>query len=103
MYFLGLLLLPFAVGPVQALFITLILSFRNGAAVVNNMYISDHLDPDIKGSGLGLLRSSWILVGATSPMTIGYLADHGYFEEAFVALALLTGLAGLLAFFVRAR
>lgn len=103
LFFLGLVLLPFATGVVSVLFLTLILSFRNGTGVVNNTYISDNLDSDIKGSGLGLLRSSWIFIGATSPMTVGYLADRGYFKEAFFALAFLAGCAVLLAMFVRTR
>jgi len=73
--------------------ITMFLSVRNGAGVVTNTFISNSLPGEIKGSGLGMLRTVWILVGATSPFIVGSLGDIGFLKEAFVGLGLLAGVA----------
>lgn len=80
--------------------VTVLLSNRNGVGVVTNTFIAETLPADIKGSGLGLLRSTWILVGATSPLFVGYLGDFGRLDQAFLVLAGVAGLATALALFV---
>jgi MFS family permease len=103
MYSAGLLLLPFVHGVVALGLLTVLLTARSGVGVINNTFISASLPEEIKGSGLGLLRTVWILAGATSPFVVGFLGDAGYFEEAFLLLALLAGIATALALFVPDR
>lgn len=100
MFFLGLLSLLFAVSIVHILALTVLLSHRNGLGVVTNTYIADSLANDIKGSGLGLLRTSWILVGALSPIFVGFLGDLGQLEFAFLILAVIAGVATLMTLLV---
>lgn len=88
-YAVCLLLLPLTNGLVMIGVLTIFLSSRNGAGVVTNTFISNSLQDEIKGSGLGLLRTVWILIGATSPVVVGSFGDAGYLEEVFIALALL--------------
>lgn len=95
-YFVSLLFLPFVHGVVTLGALTLFLSSRNGVGVITNTFISAALPEEIKGSGLGLLRTVWILIGATSPAIVGFFADAGYFQEAFFALAVLAGVATVL-------
>ena len=92
-----LLVLPLVNGVVLIGLLTIFLSSKNGAGVVTNTFISTSLPSEIKGSGLGLLRTVWILIGATSPVIIGSVGDAGYLEEAFVGLALLAVRAAVLA------
>jgi hypothetical protein len=88
-----LLSLQFAGAAVHIVAITAVLSLRNGTGVVTNTSIADALFDDIKGSGLGFLRTGWILVGATSPAVVGYLGDLGFLSEAFLMLTALAGVA----------
>lgn len=99
-YALSLLALPLADGVIALGFLTLFLSARNGVGVITNTYISTALPEDIKGSGLGLLRTVWILIGATSPAIVGFFADAGHFEEVIFALAILAGSSALTAILV---
>jgi len=41
----------------------------------------------MQGTGLGVLKAGWMVLGATSPLLIGVLADYGRFDEAFFVLA----------------
>lgn len=92
-YFVGLLVLQAVHGLAVLALLTVFLSGRNGVGVINNTYISTTLPDDLKGSGLGLLRTAWILIGATSPFVVGFVADSGRFEAAFLLLAAFAGVA----------
>ncbi|WP_459820896.1 MFS transporter [Halorubrum luteum] len=102
-YCASLLLLPFIHGAILIGILTIFLSSRSGAGVITNTFISTTLPEELKGSGLGLLRTVWLLIGATSPAIVGFFADMGYFEEAFFLLALLAGIATIFSLFVPDR
>lgn len=97
---LGLVAVQFGNTLPHFLLLTVLLSHRNGVGVVTNTFIADSLPADIKGSGLGLLRTSWILFGAMSPLFVGYLGDLGRLTTAFAVLAVVAGAATLLSLFV---
>jgi len=99
-YAVSLLVLPMIDGLVMVGLLTVFISSHNGAGVVVNTFIASSLPSETKGSGLGLLRTIWILVGATSPVIVGVFGDAGFLEEAFLALALLAVVAAVLALFV---
>ncbi len=99
-YAVCLLLLPLVNGLLMIGLLTIFLSCSNGAWVVTNTFISTSLPGEIKGSGLGLLRTVWLVIGATSPVVIGFLGDAGYLEEGFLVLALLAVSAAVLAIFI---
>lgn len=99
-YFVGLAALYFAQSILQMLVLTVLLSHRNGMGVITNTIIADRLFDDVKGSGLGLLRSTWILIGAAGPVVVGLLGDVGLFSQVFLLLALGAGIAALLTFFL---
>jgi MFS family permease len=100
LFFLGLVALQFANSVAHIVALTVMLSHRNGLGVVTNTFIADTLDNDIKGSGLGLLRTSWILTGAMSPIFVGFLGDLGQLNFAFLVLAGIAGVATLMTLFV---
>lgn len=103
LFSLGLFVVP--LGGSLAFFVVLsvLLSNRNSVGVVTNTYIADSLPGEVKGSGLGLLRTSWLLVGAASPTFVGYLGDLGQIEDGYLVLAVAAGLATLLALLVPNR
>jgi len=99
-FFLGLILLQLVNHPAYLIPITGLISMRAGTGVITNTYIADALPHDLKNAGLGLLRTNWMLIGALSPMAVGALADHGYFKESYLLLALLAGIGAVLTFFI---
>ena len=100
LFTIGLVAIRFAETLALLAVVTMFISNRNGVGVVTNTYIADALPDDIKGAGLGLLRSSWLLVAATGPTFVGYLGDAGQFEDAFLVLAGAAAVATGLALFV---
>lgn len=50
-----------------------------------------------------MLYLGTVLLGATSPLMVGYLADLGLFRQAFLALSVLAGLAAVLTVFIPPR
>lgn len=79
--------LPFVTGFWGLVGITIGLGSLLGRGVLTLTYLTNVLSEDVRGTGLGLLRSGYITVGAASPFLIGTLADLGYFDEAFLLLA----------------
>lgn len=91
--FAGLIALQFGDSIGYILLLTALISHRNGVGVVTNTFIADTLDDDIKGSGLGLLRTSWLFTGSLSPIFVGVLGDLGQLNFAFLVLAGISGIA----------
>jgi len=78
--------LPFVDGLVPIAALTALFAAWNGTIVVTQTYIADTLPTEMQGTGFGLLKAGWMLLGATSPLVVGVMADTGLFDEAFVLL-----------------
>lgn len=102
-FFLGLLAVQLGSSVVHFVLLTVLISHRNGLGVVTNTYIAGSLPDEIKGSGLGLLRTIWQLTGATSPVFVGYLGSLGRLDFAFLVLAGIAAIATVLAVMVPDR
>ncbi|SNR32139.1 MFS transporter [Halorubrum vacuolatum] len=92
----ALALLPTIEGFWPLLAMTVALSSLLGRAVLALTYLTESLAEEIRGTGLGILRTGYILFGSTSPLFIGVLGDAGYFDEAFWLLAGASGVMILL-------
>lgn len=99
MFIIGLLVLPVLAGTLVLIMITVVLAARTGNGVIVNTYLAEALPPDVKGSGLGLLRTIWILIGTTAPAVIGMFGDRGMLQEAFFGLAVLAMIAVIIVYF----
>lgn len=97
---IGLTGLAFAQGFVPLLAVTIVLSSLLGFTPATQTFIANALPQNMKGSGLGLLRTSHMLFGATSALFVGTIADMGYFDEAFLILAGASGMAAVLSLFL---
>lgn len=86
---LALWLLPFVGGLVPLAAITILFGSWNGCGVVTQTYIADALPEEMQGTGLGTLKAGWMVLGATAPLLMGILANHNYFDEAFLLLAIV--------------
>ncbi len=60
-------------------------------------YLVAALPADAEGTGFGVLRTTVFAIGAGSPVAFGAVADRGFFDELFVALGVLAGVAVLVA------
>lgn len=77
--------------------VTLLLSSLLSNIAITMPYLTDLLPEHIQGTGLGLLRTAYMLVAAASPPLFGILADQGYFDEGFILLAGVAGMMAILA------
>jgi MFS family permease len=83
----GLWLLPFLSGLPLLGVVTMLVACLNGCFVVTQTDLADLLPEEMRGTGLGTLKAGWMLLGATAPLCIGFLADAGYFDIGFFVLA----------------
>jgi MFS family permease len=93
---LGLVLLPFVRGIYSILGVTVLLSCMLSTIAVTMPYLTTVLPDEIKGTGLGVLRTAYMLFGALSPAVFGVIADLGHFDAGFFLLAALVGVVILL-------
>jgi len=96
-------LVPLVDAPAAIVAVTALASSVLGYATITLTYLTDSFPDEVRGTGLGLLRTGYMLVGAASPTVVGALADRGYFDEAFFLLAGVAGVAALLAMRVPER
>ena len=99
-YLIGLVALYFAHAFIHLIVLTFFLSYRNATGVITNTFIADTLPDEIKGTGLGILRTFWILIGAMSPIFVGYLGDLGMLQAVILLLAGIVGVASVMTFFI---
>lgn len=60
--------------------------------------LTRRLPDESQGTNLGALRTVYIGLGALSPVVFGAVADRGYFDEAFLGVAVLAGVVVLVVF-----
>lgn len=92
---LTLVALPVVGGVVPLAVLTILVGTRLGLGPVGNGYAADILPDDIQGSGYGLFRTCYLLVGALGSSFVGVLAGMGHFDGAFLGLAAVTALAAV--------
>ncbi|MFB6169995.1 MAG: nitrate/nitrite transporter [Haloarculaceae archaeon] len=95
--FIGLVSLPLLEGVWPLAGVTVLLSCMTSNIAVTMPYLTSVLPEAVQGTGLGVLRTAYMLVGAASPTLFGLLADRGFFDEGFWALAVLVGVIVVLA------
>lgn len=99
----ALALLPLADSLPALIGVTLLASSLLGIGPVANSFFVEALPEDMRGSGLGLLRTVYIMLASTGSLFVGAMADIGRFDEAFVVLAGLAAVAFGLCFFLPSR
>ncbi|MEF8975871.1 MAG: MFS transporter [Halapricum sp.] len=83
----GLAALPFVEGfwPIVAL--TALVSTMLGSGAITQSYLADAIPADIRGTGLGVVRTTAASLGAAGPVAFGALADRGFFDAGYLVLA----------------
>lgn len=95
--------LPFADGFAALVVVTALLGIRPAVAPISNAYIVGVLPEQVQGATWGLLRTGFFTVSSFASVLVGVLADRDRFAEAFVLLAVLTGVAAVLYYFLPRR
>lgn len=89
----GLAGFPFADSIAAFLALSVLASFQLAFWPIIFAYIPRALPDNVQGSGFGLLRAVFLYAGATGPIVVGSLADFDLFDESFLLLAGLAGIA----------
>lgn len=82
-----LLVFPFVTGLPQIAVVTVLFTSVYGVLTVAVTQLANTLPADMRGTGLGILRTGYILLAAPGSYVIGTLADAGLFDESFFLLA----------------
>lgn len=82
----SLALLPLANSLWAVLALTILVSSLLGASPVIFPYLIDALPDELRASGLGFVRTGYMMLGASGPLAIGIVGDLGYFDAGFVLL-----------------
>lgn len=98
-----LLALPLVSGLAPLAVLAVIIGVRLSIGPVSNAYIVSLLPVDVRGTAWGLLRTAFFTLGAFGSLAVGAMADRGLFAAAFVALAAMTAVAGVIYLFLPAR
>lgn len=93
----GSVLLPFVTGIGPLLLLTILLSALVGSIPVGMTYLANAIPDDVQGIGLGVMRTVFFLLGSMGSFVVGSMADHGYFDAAFLLLGGLAIVTVLLA------
>lgn len=72
--------------------ITTVSSAMLGFATITQSHLLVILPDVTQGTGFGLLRTTSFTIGAASPVVFGALADQGFFDEAFLLLAIMSAM-----------
>lgn len=89
---ISLLIFPFVDGVVSLGILTILVAPILSSGTVAQSHIIEALPSNIKGTGLGLVRTGGMTMAAMSPAVFGMFADMGFFNEVFISLAALAGL-----------
>ena len=83
----GLGALPFTEGFWPLVGITVIVSTMLGSGAITQSFLADAFSSEIRGTGLGIIRTMTAIIGSTGPVIFGGLADRGYFDEGYLLLS----------------
>lgn len=95
--------LPIVEGIWTILALTVLMSSLLGYSAITLSYLTASMPENMQGTGLGVLRTTYMTIGAGSPVVVGTLADRGLFDEAFMLLAAIGGFTILLCYRVPDR
>lgn len=87
--FSGLILLPLLDELWQLMIATVLVSTILGSGAITQSFLADSFAEEIRGTGLGLIRTISAMLGALGPVVFGVIADRGFFDEGYVGLAMI--------------
>ncbi|NGM69490.1 MFS transporter [Natronolimnobius sp. AArcel1] len=85
----GFLLLPMVDQLWALVVITALISTMLGSGAITQSYLADSFSDAMQGTGLGVIRTTTATLGAGGPLFFGIVADYGFFNEGYIALAVI--------------
>jgi ACS family hexuronate transporter-like MFS transporter len=85
----GFLLLPFIDNFWLLVVATVLVSSMLGSGAVTQSYLAEVFPDELQGSGLGAVRTTAAILGASGPVLFGAMAERGYFDEGYIVLAVI--------------
>jgi len=76
--------------------VTVVVSTMLGSGAITQSFLSDSIPAAVRGTGLGVVRTTAVTLGAAGPVLFGATADRGYFDEGYVVLGATTAAVVLL-------
>jgi MFS family permease len=92
----GLAALPYVTGFWPLVGLTALVSTMLGSGAITQSYLADTIPEEIRGTGLGVIRTIAATLGSAGPVLFGVIADRGFFDEGYLALAAVMVLIVLL-------
>ncbi|RLM56454.1 MFS transporter [Halobellus sp. Atlit-31R] len=83
----GFALLPTVGGFAGLAGVTALASTMLGSGTITQSYFSDAFSEEIRGTGLGVVRTTTATLGAAGPVLFGAIAERGYFDEGYWLIA----------------
>lgn len=83
----GLGALPFIEGFWPIVGLTALVSTMLGSGAITQSYLADTIPAEMRGTGLGVIRTTAASLGAVGPVAFGVIADRGFFDEGYLLLA----------------
>ncbi len=80
-------LLPIVDGIVPLIVVTALVSTMLGSGAITQSFLSEAFSEEIRGTGLGAVRTASATLGAAGPVLFGLVADRGFFDEGYFVLA----------------
>lgn len=85
----GFVALPL-VGSIAALLATTVcISVMLGAGTITQSFLADSFRAEVKGTGLGVVRTTTATLGAAGPVVFGVVGEYGYFDQGYVGLGVV--------------
>jgi MFS family permease len=86
---IGFILLPSGSSIGALLLVTITVSTMLGSGAITQSYLADTFPADMRGTGLGAIRTTAATIGAIGPVAFGIIAEAGYFNEGYYILAII--------------
>lgn len=83
----GFALLPRLDSLLALIVVTALVSTMLGSGAITQSFLAERLSEEIRGTGLGAIRTTSATLGAAGPLLFGYVADLGYFDEGYYLLS----------------
>lgn len=95
--------IPYVSGFAPLALVAVCIGVRLSMAPITNSYVVSLLPENVRGTAWGLLRTGFFTIAAFGSTAVGTMADHDLFAEAFVVLAALSAVAGVVYLFLPER
>ncbi len=83
----GLAALPFIESLPALIVATALVSTMLGSGAITQSFLSEAFSEEVRGTGLGVVRTTTATLGAAGPVLFGIVADFGYFDQGYLVLA----------------